>query len=223
MNLKNFGYIVALLGVASVVFAQSRGMTGGGMSGQPVSGTAIQPKSVQTTAAATTNAVIVNTNSYICLNGTSCTTRGFSEDGANIKFWASGSNNLTLAATDNYSPKNFVAQLNFTAQSRFVTENTLQTIADSGAAGAASATVAMSAPSYRVDCQDTDGCNITMGETNAISGQTITFTNISANTVNFADTAGVSELAGAFAAGQWDTLTVRYVVDRWVEISRSNN
>lgn len=183
----------------------------------------LNANSLTTAAGSAANALILTTNSYVCLNGSTCTTRGFSEDGANIKFWASGSNNLTLAATDNFFPKNTVAQANFTMQARVVMENTLATIPDSGGAGAASITLAMSAPSYRIDCQDVDGCNVTMGETNAISGQEITFTNISANTVNFADTSGVSELAGAFAAGQYDTLQVKYVVDRWVETSRSNN
>lgn len=108
-------------------------------------------------------------------------------------------------------------------QGRRSADNTLSTIADSGGAGAASATLAMSVSNYRIDCQDADGCNVTMGETGAVSGQEIVFTNMSANTLNFADTAGVSELAGAFAAGQYDTLRVIYVVDRWIELSRSNN
>jgi len=183
----------------------------------------LNANSLTTAAGSTANALVLTTNSYLCLNGSTCTTRGFSEDGANMKFWASGSNNLTLAATDNFLVKNTVAQSNITVQGRFITENTLSTIADSGGAGAASATLTMNVPNYRIDCQDADGCNITMGETSAVSGQEVTFTNMSANTVNFADTAGVSELAGTFAAGQYDTLRVKYVVDRWIELSRSNN
>lgn len=54
-------------------------------------------------------------------------------------------------------------------------------------------------------------------------GMTMDIVNISAPAVNFADTGTVSELAGAFAAGPYDTLRLRYVVDRWMELSRSNN
>jgi hypothetical protein len=67
------------------------------------------------------------------------------------------------------------------------------------------------------------GCDVTMGETGVQSGQRVTLVNVSANTVNFADTSGVTELSGSFAAGQWDTLVLEYVTDRWVELSRSNN
>lgn len=183
----------------------------------------LNANSLTTAAGSTANALVLTTNSYVCLNGSTCTTRLFSEDGANIRVWASGSNNLTLAAAENYLAKNTIAQANIQIQGRFITENTLSTIADSGGAGAASATLTMNVPNYRIDCQDADGCNITMGETGAVSGQEVTFTNMSANTVNFADTAGVSELAGTFAAGQYDTLRVKYVVDRWIELSRSNN
>ena len=46
---------------------------------------------------------------------------------------------------------------------------------------------------------------------------------VTAGTVNFADTAGVTELAGAFTAGIYDSLRLRYTTSRWVEVGRSNN
>ena len=62
-----------------------------------------------------------------------------------------------------------------------------------------------------------------MGETGIVSGSVVDIVNISSNTVDFVDSAGVSELAGAFAAGQYDSLRLLYASDRWVEVSRSNN
>ena len=54
-------------------------------------------------------------------------------------------------------------------------------------------------------------------------GDIVTIVNISANVVDFADSAGVSELAGAFAAGQYDSISLLYVTNTWIEISRSDN
>lgn len=77
-----------------------------------------------------------------------------------------------------------------------------------------------------IDCT-VASCSITMGETDVEEGTLVLIVNVSANTVNFADTAGVSELVGDFAAGQWDSLTLIYAVygedSSWVEVSRSNN
>lgn len=65
---------------------------------------------------------------------------------------------------------------------------------------------------------------VTMGETGVLDGSEVCITNIHAtSTADFADTAGVSELAGAFTMGQYDSLCLLYVSDRWVETSRSNN
>lgn len=49
------------------------------------------------------------------------------------------------------------------------------------------------------------------------------YINCSANAVNFADSAGVSELNSAFAAGQYDSIEMVYSSDRWIETDRSNN
>ena len=76
---------------------------------------------------------------------------------------------------------------------------------------------------YTIDCQDGDGCDITLQELNALHGTIIHLICMSANACNFADTAGVSELAGAYAMGQYDSLSIMYSTDRYIEISRSNN
>lgn len=175
------------------------------------------------TTAANANAVTVSPDTRVCLNGATCSTNLLGQADGTIRIRVGDANKVTISSTQIYSSQEHVFQGAADFSSAFVTRNILLTIADSGGAGAATATTAAFIPSYRIDCQDADGCNVTLGETSVLSGQEMTLTNISTNTVNFADTAGVSELAGAFAAGQWDTLTVKYVVDRWVEVTRSNN
>ncbi len=64
---------------------------------------------------------------------------------------------------------------------------------------------------------------IIMDDAPTKQGRVIQIVNISTNACNFADTSGVSELAGAFAMGQWDTLTLISLTDRWVELGRSDN
>lgn len=97
------------------------------------------------------------------------------------------------------------------------------TIADSGDGNAATATLNPTTSFVTLNCGDSDTCDITMGETNAVSGTLVTIVNISANVCDFSDSSGVSELAGAFAMGQYDSLTILYVTDRWIEVCRSNN
>lgn len=97
------------------------------------------------------------------------------------------------------------------------------TVADSGTGSAATATLTPSANRVGLTCSDADGCTMTMAETAATTGDTVTIINVSANTATFADTSAVSELAGSAALGQWDSLTLQYLVDRWVETGRSNN
>lgn len=87
----------------------------------------------------------------------------------------------------------------------------------------ATVTITPAATSVRMTCTDAGGCAVTLGESGVKDGQIVRFVNVSTNTCNFADTPGLTELAGAFAAGQWDTLALQYITDRWVELSRSNN
>jgi hypothetical protein len=96
------------------------------------------------------------------------------------------------------------------------------TISDSGGAGAAAYTLQPTHSYVRLTCSDADGCDVTMSETSAVAGREVRIVNVGANVCNFADSAGVSELAGAFVMGQYDALTLLYE-DRWIELSRSDN
>lgn len=89
--------------------------------------------------------------------------------------------------------------------------------------GGATFTLTPTTSMVKLTCTDGGGCAVTMGESGIEDGQQVRIINVSANTANFSDTSGTSELAGSFAMGQWDSLTLQYVTDRWVEISRSNN
>jgi hypothetical protein len=99
------------------------------------------------------------------------------------------------------------------------------TVADNANGGTAAAFNLTPTGSYiEITCNDAQGCDATMIETSAVEGHEIIVVNISAaNVVNFADSAGVSELAGAFAAGAVDSLRLVYTGTTWVELSRSNN
>lgn len=98
-----------------------------------------------------------------------------------------------------------------------------QTVADNGGGTAASGTITVLKSYVALTCSDTHGCDMTLGETGARDGMELVVVNVSANVANFADTSGVSETASTFAAGQWDSISYRYVTDRWVEVARSNN
>lgn len=98
-----------------------------------------------------------------------------------------------------------------------------RTIADTGDANPATLTLTPTASYVEITCNDPNTCDITMGETGMVEGTLLVIVNVSTNVVDFADSAGVSELAGPFAAGQWDTLTLRYTGGEWVEQDRSDN
>lgn len=99
------------------------------------------------------------------------------------------------------------------------------TIADDGnGATAATSTLLPTRSFVEVTCNDANGCDITMSKASPIiGGQMVTIINRSANTVNFADSPNTTELAGGFAAGQYDSIQMIYSVERWVEVARSNN
>ncbi len=97
-------------------------------------------------------------------------------------------------------------------------------IASTGDANPATATITPDHRRYQeITCNDPDTCDVTMGETEVHEGMWVILTNLSTNTVDFADTAGVTELAGPFAMGQYDTLELTYAGDRWIEVGRSDN
>ncbi len=99
------------------------------------------------------------------------------------------------------------------------------TVADSGDGNPATDTLTPDGSVVLATCSDADSCDITMTETGVTSGQFLKIVCMTATpaTCDFADTAGVTELAGAFAMDQYDTLGMVYASDRWVEISRSVN
>jgi hypothetical protein len=72
---------------------------------------------------------------------------------------------------------------------------------------------------------DVHGCTLTVGEGSALEGESFTAVVVSTagGAVNFADTAGVTEISGAFAAGLHDTITLYYNGTAYVEVSRSDN
>lgn len=94
---------------------------------------------------------------------------------------------------------------------------------DTGDGSAQAITLSPGGTAVTIDCQDAHGCNVTMSEGSIRDGQHVCITNISANTCVYADSAGVSEMVGTFNQGQWDTVCLMYITDRWVELSRSNN
>ena len=101
-----------------------------------------------------------------------------------------------------------------------------QAVTCSAGAGVATLTITPTAGYVEVTNSDADGCDITMGEGSIVVGTVVTICVVSnaGTTVNFADTAGVSELAGAFAANVDDCLTLRYGnTTTWREVSRSAN
>jgi len=171
----------------------------------------VEMTSLATTATGSgTKAMQIESGTVICLDGAACT-RTLRGDGAES----------SLGSVRFYGSAIFQGFIDAVASLRL--RNIGITIADSGGAGAAAYTQSTYPSAVKYTCNDADGCNITMSEVGIIVGLTMRFTNESANTVNFTDTAGVTELAGNFAMGQWDTLVLQYNTDRWVEVSRSNN
>lgn len=104
-------------------------------------------------------------------------------------------------------------------------QHTLQseTGADTGDGTPRAITLTPATNYIEITCNDADTCDVTMDETGALQGNRITIINISANVVDMADSAGVSELAGVFAMGQYDSVELMYTSDRWVEVARSDN
>jgi hypothetical protein len=97
--------------------------------------------------------------------------------------------------------------------------------ADDAAGTNAALTLTPTADFVEITSLDAQGCDVTLSEAGMTSGRKveIVVVAVTAGTVNFADTAGVTELAGAFTAGLYDSLRLRYTTSRWVEVGRSNN
>jgi hypothetical protein len=94
-----------------------------------------------------------------------------------------------------------------------------QTIADNGTGAAATGTITVLKSYVLLTCSDTNGCTMSVGETGARDGLFLTIVNTSSNTATFASSSGVLELDSTVALGQYDTLTLLYRTDRWVQLA----
>jgi len=109
---------------------------------------------------------------------------------------------------------------------RVVTRASTLTIADNGGGTAASGTVLVAEAGYvEVDCQDSNGCTVTVSESGANEGADLTIMQVSASPGNLtiSDSSAVVELLNgtAYVFAQYEALTLKYVGDRWVETSRT--
>jgi len=117
-----------------------------------------------------------------------------------------------------------VTSSSFIAKLKLITSAQTLTIADNGnGATRAAVTLTPTASYVSIICNDTQGCDIMLSETGAVDGQILRVVCATTNVCGFTDSPGVSELAGSVDLGQWDTLSLLYVSDRWVETARSNN
>lgn len=101
-----------------------------------------------------------------------------------------------------------------------------RTIADDAAGTNAALTLTPTTSYVEINCADAQGCDVTMGETGMTAGMRVTICIVAqtAGATNFADTAGVTQLAGAFAANIDDCLSLRYGnTTTWREMGRSAN
>ncbi|HTE21846.1 MAG TPA: NosD domain-containing protein [Candidatus Limnocylindria bacterium] len=102
-----------------------------------------------------------------------------------------------------------------------------RTIADNGGGTNATLTLNPASAYVEITCNDATGCNVTMDETGPpLEGTTAFIVMLTAGGTtgtNFADTANISELAGACSAKQYDSISMIYTGDRWIELSRSDN
>ncbi|HTE58519.1 MAG TPA: hypothetical protein VK694_07275 [Verrucomicrobiae bacterium] len=167
-----------------------------------------------------------NTNNQLVLSNGAAGTPALSFlSDADTGVYRGGADDLRLAAGGQ-------SQLRATVNGIFIEERLVlgvdtRTIASTGDASPAALTLNPNSSYVEITCNDPDTCDITMDEAAPVAGgQAVYVVNVSANIVDFADTAGVTELAGACAASQYDTLSMLYVdaaILRWVELSRSNN
>lgn len=98
------------------------------------------------------------------------------------------------------------------------------TIADNGNGGTRATGTLTPATSYSlITCNDGQGCDVTISETGALDGQLLRVVCSTVDVCGLTDSSGITELAGSVDLGQYDTMTLLYVSDRWIETGRSNN
>lgn len=74
-----------------------------------------------------------------------------------------------------------------------------------------------------ITCSDTGGCRLYILETSVSNGAIFTAVNTSSNTVTIPEASGVRELSSASALGQYDSMMMQYITDRWIQLDESNN
>jgi len=101
------------------------------------------------------------------------------------------------------------------------------TIADSGDGNPATLTLTPTANVHRITCNDADGCDITLSDVTdgSIDNVFLAVLNISANAMNFDDSAGVQNVACAFSGGDQTSISFyrNTVDDEWYEVARSGS
>lgn len=150
-----------------------------------------------------------------------------------VRVWSEGRvgfssdpNNVSDNAEDAYISRDSSGVIRVTDHvkaSKTISVNQALNVADNGNGGTrATATLTPTTSYVTCNVADPQGADITLSETGAVDGQTLRIVCTSANVCGFADTTGVTELAGAVDLGLYDSITFLYVTDRFVEVSRSN-
>lgn len=100
-----------------------------------------------------------------------------------------------------------------------------QTCASNGGGTAAALTVTVLQTYVALTQSDPDGCALTLSETGARDGMTLTIVNVSANSATIADSAGVQETNGGttITLAQYAATSFIYRSDRWVQIGGSGS
>ena len=166
----------------------------------------------------------------LSMSTTTSILRGTAVDGASaVGVQTTNANTLSTAGAiiHQFCPDNACAapKANVDKDGFFINPVQTFTVADNGGGTAATGTLLPTSSYVKCVCNDANGCTVTLDETGVQDGTVVNIVTTSStpNLCNFADTAGVTEIAGAFAADVFDVLRLMYVTSRWVEIGRSNN
>lgn len=130
---------------------------------------------------------------------------------------ASGSRPNALHVQTSIEAQQFIARIHAT------------TIASEGTAAVNIERIKPSRDYIELTCSDANGCTIIMvigadaDGSGMVAGTRATFVNAGSNTITFSDTAGRSELAGAFASAVDQAITLIYSGTKWREQGRSAN
>lgn len=99
------------------------------------------------------------------------------------------------------------------------------TITDSDDSDPAALTLTPTTDYVELTNPDSDGCDVTMGETGMQEGLIVTIVNVGAENIDIVDSTGVCELANSttLTLSTYDNVTLRYIGDRWVQTAASDN